>query len=399
MGYQQGMQRNTPDLSPGTTAAADDGFGSDLYGLLAEQAQDLVFSPASVAAALRLALCGAAGETAAELATALHLTAGTAASAGPEAAQDAAAAGLQSLAALQQEVTAAGDVTFRVANTAWVQSGFPLLPAFAGRLSNAALAAFADADFATAPEAARALINRAIEEQTAGKITGLLPPGSVSTLTRLVLANAVYLKAPWTHPFKPDATRDAPFYPAEGQQLTVPMMQGVETRDYLRRDGYQAVLLRYQGGRLAMAVVLPDGPLADLRPAIAAGGLRGLLTGAARHKVTLSLPRFRVESSFGLVPVLQGLGVAQAFTAKADFSGITAAEPLHIGAIAHKAYIDVDEHGTEAAAATAIMFAAAALLRPPPAVTMVVNRPFLFAIVDTATTTPLFLGQVSNPHR
>jgi serine protease inhibitor len=383
------MQPHPPDPA----AIADDQFGTGLYGLLAGQAQDLVFSPASVAAALQLALCGAAGETAAELAAALHLAAG------PQAAQDAAAAGLRSLSALQQEVTKAGDLTFRVANTAWVQSGFPLQPAFTERLGGTALATFAGADFAGAPEGARDLINQAIEEQTAGKITGLLPAGSVSTLTRLVLANAVYLKAPWLRPFKPDATRDEPFYPAEGSELAVPMMHGAATRDYLRGDGYQAVVLRYAGGRLAMAVILPDGPLTGLRPKIAAAGLRGLLAGTSRHQVTLSLPRFRVESSLGLVPVLQSLGIAQAFAGTADFSGITAAEPLRIGAVAHKAYVDVDEQGTEAAAATGIMFVAAGLLRPPPAVTVVVDRPFVFAIIDTATTTPLFLGQVTNPHR
>lgn len=391
------MKRATPDLPTGSTAVADDEFGADLYGLLAEQTQDLVFSPASVAAALRLALCGAADDTAAELATAMHLSAGLEA-AGPDARPDAAAAGLRSLSDLQQEVTANGDVTFRVANTAWVQSGLPLLPAFTGRLRTAALATLSDVDFITAAEAARGRINEAIEEQTEGKITGLLPPGSVDAMTRLVLANAVYLKAPWTVPFRPEATRDAPFYPAEGKQLAVPMMHNATTRAYLRRDGYQAVLLPYRDGHLAMAVVLPDGPLADLRPAIAAGGLRGLLTGAVRRAVTLSLPRFRVESEFGLAPVLRQLGVVQAFARTADFSGITTAEPLHIGAIAHKAYIDVDEQGTEAAAATAVMFAAAGLLRMPAPVTMVVDRPFLFAIIDTATSTPLFLGQVSNPH-
>jgi serpin B len=159
------MKRATPDLPTGSTAVADDEFGADLYGLLAEQTQDLVFSPASVAAALRLALCGAAGHTATELATAMHLSAGLEA-AGPDARPDAAAAGLRSLSDLQQEVTANGDVTFRVANTAWVQSGLPLLPAFTGRLRTAALATLSDVDFVTAAEAARGRINEAIEEQT-----------------------------------------------------------------------------------------------------------------------------------------------------------------------------------------------------------------------------------------
>ena len=179
--------------------------------------------------------------------------------------------------------------------------------------------------------------------------------------------------------------------------MTVPMMRGAAARAYVRGDGYQAVLLPYTAGGLAMAVTLPDGPLAALRPAIAARGLGGVLAGTSRHQVTLSLPRFRVEAAFDLIPALRQLGVNEAFSGKADFSGITEAEPLQISTVAHKAYVDVDEQGTEAAAATAVAFLAAAAFRSPPPVTMVVDRPFLFAIVHTATGLPLFAGQVSHP--
>jgi serine protease inhibitor len=144
-------------------------------------------------------------------------------------------------------------------------------------------------------------------------------------------------------------------------------------------------------------VLLPDGPLAALRPKVAAVGLGGLLAGTARHQVTLSLPRFRLETAFDLIPTLRRLGITEAFGSGADFSGITDAEPLQIGAVAHKAYIDVDEQGTEAAAATAIAIRALAAFRPPPPVTMVVDRPFLFAIIDSATGLPVFMGQVSHP--
>jgi serpin B len=280
----------------------------------------------------------------------------------------------------------------------WVQSGLPLRPEFTARLHEAA-ATLADADFSAAPEAARTLINRVIAEQTEGKITGLLPPGAVGRLTRLVLASAVYLKAAWTQPFPESATADAPFYP-DGQDhssLTVPMMHLTAAQAYLRGDGYQAVLLPYRDIGMAMAVVLPDGPLSALRPKVAAAGLGGLLAGTARHQVTLSLPRFRLEAAFDLIPALRRLGVTEAFGDDADFGGITDAEPLRIGAVVHKAYIDVDEHGTEAAAATAIIMAGMAAFRAPPPVRMVVDRPFLFAIIDTATSLPLFLGQVSHP--
>jgi serpin B len=370
------------------SAATAGAFGADLYSLLAQDGANTVFSPVSVASALWMAWCGARGQTAAELARALHL----------DGSANAAGDGLRSLSALVGDTAAGGSVTFRAPNTVWIQSGLPVRPEFTARLSEAS-AKFADADFARAPEAARNEINHVIAEQTAGKITGLLPPGSIGSLTRLVLANAVYLKAAWLQPFPAAQTSDAPFYPdgQDRQDLAVPTMRGTAARAYVRRDGYQAVLLPYTGGSLAMTVILPDGPLAVLLPAIAAHGLGGVLVGASRHQVTLSMPRFRVEAAFDLIPALRQLGVNEAFGDGADFSGITEAGPLRISTVAHKAYVDVDEQGTEAAAATAVSIRAAAAFRSPPPVTMVVDRPFLFAIVHTATGLPLFLGQVSRP--
>jgi serpin B len=343
----------------------------------------------SVAAALRMALCGARGQTATELADALHVG-GSA---------DAAAGGLRALAALVSDVTADGAVTLRAPATVWVQAGLPLRPDFTGRLREAAQAAVADADFAGAPQEARAEINRVVAGQTEGKITGLLPPGAVDDRTRLALTSAIYLRAGWAETFPEQATADTPFYPdgRDGPGLTVRMMRGAAARLYVRGDGYQGVVLPYRGGGLAMAVVLPDGPLAALLPAIAAGGVAGLLAGAARYQVTLSMPRFRVEAAFDLVPALRQLGVSEAFSRRADFSGITETERLLINAVAHKAYVDVDELGTEAAAATAITFRPTAAFRPPPSVTMTVDRPFLFAIMHTPTGRPLFVGQVSHP--
>jgi len=368
-------------------AAADAALGADLYQILTEDAADTVFSPASVASALRIALCGARGQTAAELARVLHLDED------PKP-QDAAAAGLR---LTLTSGAGSGSATFRAPNTVWIQSGLPLHAAFKARLHDAVT--LAAADFRAAPEATRTEINQVIATQTEGKISGLLPSGTITALTRLVLASAVYLKAAWTDPFPERATADAPFYPDGRDQpaLTVPMMHGTASRAYLRGDGYQAVLLPYRDINLAMAVLLPDGPPAALRPKLAAAGLGGLLAGASRHRVTLSLPRFRLEAAFNLIPALRRLGVVAAFGGDADFGEITEAAPLRIGAVAHKAYVDVDEQGTEAAAATAVVIRALAAMRPPPAVTMVVDRPFLFAIVDSTTGLPLFLGQVSHP--
>jgi len=365
-------------------AAADDAFGADVYRSLDASTRNTVFSPASIAAALQMALCGARGTTAAQIAAALHL-------AGPEAAVD----GLRLLAG---ELSAAGDgadVTLRAPNTMWVQAGVPLSPGFTGQLRDTAAVTVRPADFADAPRDARAQINQLIAEQTAGKITDLLGPDAVSSATRLLLANAVYLKAPWAFPFPGNATTDAPFYPGDAP-LTVRMMRRTADLAYLRADGYQAVLLPYQASRLAMAVVLPDGPLSALAPRLT-GGLGPLLDGAARQSVALALPKFRQRASFGLIPVLRQLGVEDAFSDAADFSGITPAERLFISAVVHQAYIDVDEHGTEAAAATAVVMRPMAMRRGPGPIQLVVDRPFLFAIIDTGTGLPLFLGHVVRP--
>jgi serpin B len=380
------------------SAATVGAFGAELYQQLAQDDTNMVFSPASVASALWMAWCGARGQTAAELARALHLTGPAEVSGSAGSAGSVGSARASGSAPGREDRAAGGSVTLRAPNTVWLQSGLPVRPEFTARLSDAG-ATFADADFAHAPEPARHEINRVIAEQTAGKITGLLPPDSIGPQTRLLLANAVYLKAPWASPFAPAQTSDAPFYPDGGERpaLAVAMMRGTAMRAYLRGDGYQAVLLPYAGGDLAMAVIVPDGPLAALRPVVTARGLDGVLAGPQWHRVTLVMPRFRTETTYGLIPALRQLGVQAAFGPGADFSGITEAGPLQLGAVLHKAYIDVDERGTEAAAATAVGARAAAAIRLPPPVTMVVDRPFLFAIVSTTTGLPLFLGELSRP--
>ncbi|MBV9379449.1 MAG: serpin family protein [Streptosporangiaceae bacterium] len=366
--------------------AADAAFGTDLYRRLSAGAGNVVFSPASIAAALRMALCGARGETAAELAAALHLN-------GPEEAPE----GLAAMGSIR----AGDDVTFRAPNTMWVQSGFPLRQEFLASL--AATVSAETADFMRDAEGARERINDTVSDQTEGKITDLLPRGLIDYWTRLVLVNAVYLKAPWASPFPAAGTRDSDFYTERNGTSRVPMMHLEASLSYRRGDGYAAVLLPYRGSDLAMAIVLPDGPLASLETPLTREGLRGVLDGlraAPRVRMRLDLPKFRLTAGFRLDDTLKALGVVLAFddTGRADFSGITEAKLLRIKAVVHKAYIDVDEQGTEAAAATAVVMQTLSLIRPPdPVVTMIVDRPFLFAITDTATGLPLFLGQVARP--
>jgi serpin B len=318
----------------------------------------------------------------------------------------------------------------------------PLEPSFTAAVAAAAAVAVRDADFRQAAEQARQEINQFIAEQTAGKISDLLGPGVVSAATSLVLASAVYLKAAWAHPFPAGATHDAVFYlgpgqpgsdqpgssqpgsgrpdprqpdphqPGPGTQVTVPTMRLRARLRYLRGDGYQAVELPYAGARLGMVILLPDpasgpgsGDPADTGPGhLLAGGVvrdagpGGLLARLAPRQVSLALPRFKVTSGFALRPALAALGMPLAFTDEADFSGITAARRLRIDEVVHQAYIDVNEAGTEAAAATAVvMTAAARFVRPEPPVEMIVDRPFRFAITDLRSGLPLFLGRVSDP--
>jgi serpin B len=408
----------TPSRGP---ASGDDAFGADLYGRLPSRG-NLVFSPASIATALRLVLLGARGETAAQIAAVLHL-------ATPDGAalRDQKPPGLQAAQALTAfsallSDLAAGDLTLRAPNAMWVQSGLPLEPGFTAAVAEATAVTVHDADFRRAAEQARREINQFIREQTAGKISDLLSPGVVSATTSLVLASAVYLKAAWAHPFPAGATQDAAFYLDPGQrdpdrsdpatQVTVPTMRVRARLRYLRADGYQAVELPYAGTRLGLVIVLPDpspgpgsgdpayaGPGGLLAGGVAPGaGPGGLRAGLAPRQVSLALPRFRVTSGFALRPVLAALGMPLAFTDEADFSGITTAQRLRIDEVVHQAYIDVNEAGTEAAAATAmVMTASARLMDPEPPVEMIVDRPFLFALTDLRSGLPLFLGRVTDP--
>ena len=282
----------------------------------------------------------------------------------------------------------------------WVESAASVRDEYLSQLSGAV--AVRRCDFRQAPEAARETINATVADQTEGKITGLIPPRLIDQLTRMVLTNAVYLKALWTQQFPAKDTAKKPFHPERSQPTPVDMMHLATRLAYHRGDGYQGVLLPYRGGSLAMAVVLPDGALGEMTGQLAGhGGIAGLLAGllsADEAQVDLSMPRFRVDAAFMLKDTLQGLGVRTAFTNAADFSGITEDEPLRIQDVVHKAYVDVGEEGTEAAAATGVVMRSLALVRkPPPDVTLVVDRPFLFMIVDVATGLPLFLGQFTRP--
>jgi serpin B len=392
--------RESPPAQPPSTYApiaqltravaldADGRFGADLLGRLPGSSGNAVLSPYSVAVALQMALEGARGQTAAQMAKTLHMP-------GVSAAQlTATAASLRhDLAALDAPQR---KVILRISNGMWPQAGYPIKARFTTSLRDGFGVDVRQLDFGRDPQGARRTINEAVSEQTNGKIAELLKQ-DLDPMTRLVLTDAVYLKAAWAVPFQADQTRPDAFHKADGSVVQAPFMHQVGELGYAKHDGYQLVRLPYGAGDLAMTLIVHDGSPAPLENALTERGLAGVLGGPlAPAQVTLALPKFKVRTHAELVDTLKQLGMTDAFDdVRADFGGI-ADERLVISQVAHEAYVSVDEGGTEAAAATgAVAVATSGHVGANPIVT--VDHPFLFAITDTKTGTPLFLGRVTDP--
>ena len=371
-------------------ASADATFGSELFAAAAGRSNgNIVMSPASIAIALQMAYAGARGRTAAEMAGVLHVP-------GVDPTEVAAAAS-QLLAKLRSASKPNGPILSLV-NQVWVQDGFPLTTSYQTAMSSGFGAAFRRADFSHDADGARQDINDAVASDTHNRIRDLLAPGTLDSTTRLVLTNAVYLQARWLYEFTKAETAPRPFHLANGTQVTTDTMHQQEGFDYVHRDGYQAIVLPYVGGRLAMTVLIPDGSLKALLAKLRTTGVGAMTAGATYTQLSLYLPRFRFDWSAELSHPLATLGMPTAFTTAADFDGISTAEKLRIAFVQHKAFIALDEQGTEAAAATAVgVFATGAMPNTRKPVVVRADHPFLFAITDTKAGLPLFLGRVSDP--
>jgi serpin B len=250
-------------------------------------------------------------------------------------------------------------------------------------------------------EQARKTINSWVEEQTDQKIQDLLPPGVLNADSRLVLTNAIYFKARWEHEFSKSATKDAPFHLAARQQVMVPTMQRQARLRYGESGDVQVLELPYVGYQgLSMLILLPkkiDG-LTDLEKALTSENLQKWSAGLKSRPVNVHLPKFKMTSDFDLADLLSSMGMSLAFSDNADFSGMSAEEPLAISAVIHKAFVDVNEEGTEAAAATAVaMRFGAAMPRPEEPIEFRADHPFVFLIRDSRTDAVLFLGRLVNP--
>ena len=371
-------------------AAATGAFGLDLMHAMGGS-ENLVLSPDSVATALAMAGSGAAGQTAAQIASVLHLKTPSSFTA---------IGALQGTIASEQAAAAQGDPkapTLDLANALFLQGGFPLNPAFVSGLQEHFGAGPQSVDFKGDLSGSLKTINEWVSDHTNGIIGQLFE--SLPEKTRLVLADAVYLKASWLYPFTPGATSPAPFHSPAGSS-SVQFMHETQRLRYGSGRGYAAVDLPYRASTLSLLVVLPVGrSLGAPQHQLATSGLAGVVHGLSPKLVQLSLPRFHLRTQTSLNQALEALGMRAAFSEAADFSGITAAEQLKIALVEHAADFKVDEAGTEAAAATGVVVepTSAEVGRPPHAVVFNANHPFLFFLRDDRTGAVLFAGRLNNP--
>ena len=385
------MAQNITSPTPDQAALVDgnNAFAVDLYGQLRKQNGNLFFSPESISTAFAMAYAGARTSTAAEMAVTLHYTLE------PDRLH-AAMGGL--LSSLNSDHPG---YQLRVADALWAEKDFKFLDDFLKLTATDYGAGFNRLDFKGAPQAARGTINQWVEQKTEDKIKDLLPAGSITSSTRLVLTNAIYFKGDWQSPFEKASTAEEDFHLSSTQTAKAPLMHLTARFNYFNGGTFQALDIPYKSGELSMVVLLPndaDG-IAVLEKSLTAAALKqwvAQLHGGTR--VMLTLPKFKMEQSFELEKTLTHMGMSHAFQANvADFSGMTGERDLWISAAVHKAFIDVDEQGTEAAAATGIVMRPSAVMRVQPPIIFRADHPFLFLIRDNKSGGILFMGRITDP--
>jgi serpin B len=378
-------------------------FAVELYNQLRNQSGNLFFSPESISTALAMAYAGARGDTASETAETLHFTLP------PDRLHPA-------MGELLSNLNSAHDgYQLRVADALWAEKNYTFLDVFLKLTSSDYGGGFNQVDFKGAHEAARLTINQWVEQKTENKIRDLIPPGALDSTTRLVLTNAIYFKGEWQTQFDKASTRDEDFHlsgpePLLGglrwQTIKAPLMHRTGGFNYLNGGTFQALEIPYKTEELSMIVFLPNdaGGLPALERSLTAYNMRQWL-GRLQHasKVILTLPKFKMTRQFELHDALAAMGMPQAFDRKmADFSGIASRKTmladgnLYISSTIHKAYVDVDEEGTEAAAATGIQHRGLTG-HPSPPIIFCADHPFVFLIRDNHSGSILFIGRVTNP--
>jgi len=385
----------SPDVNPSEQALLVEGnsaFAFELYQALKGEEGNLFYSPHSISVALAMTYAGARGETAQQMAATLQFLLEQ------ERLHPAFNWLDVELASRGEGAQGKDDEGFRlnIVNAIWGQKDYGFLPTFLDVLAENYGAGLRILDFMNETEKSRLTINDWVSDQTEERIKDLIPEGVITSLTRLVLTNAIYFNAAWEYPFNEDVTADGHFYLLDGGQVIVPMMKQTEAFGYTDGEGYQAVELLYDGGELSMVILLPaPGNFEAFEEGLQAQQVCDIISGLQFTGVALTMPKFEFDSEFSLTDTLAGMGMPIAFSGAADFSGMTGSPDLFISEVLHKAFVSVDEAGTEAAAATAVIVGETAIPGQPVEVT--IDHPFIFLIRDIETGAILFVGHVMNP--
>ena len=374
---------------------ANNDFAVRMYRQLADESGNLFFSPSSIHTAMSMTFTGAKARTEQQMYKVLGFSAASPQRVWSRARLHKGYA--QVLKALAPGKDAGYEL--RVANALWGQKGYPWLKDFLAATKDNYGAGLREVDYAGAAEAARKTINGWVEGQTDKKIKDLIPTGVLDSLTRLVLTNAVYFKGAWATQFDKKATRSADFATLGGKKIKVPLMHRKGLCGYLAesKTGLQIASIPYKGDELSMVVLLPKSPedLGALTATLRANRLAGWIAAMKKQEIDLYLPRFKMTSSFALKDTLVKMGIVDAFSrGAADFSGMNGRKDLYISAVIHKAFVDVNEEGTEAAAATAVVVTFGGARSTP---VFRADRPFLFLIRHKRSGTILFMGRVTEP--
>ena len=368
---------------------ANTAFALQLYGELRSSAGNLTLSPYSISCALAMTYAGARGDTARQMEQTLHFDPGN-----------------TSLHELFGRLAAAlkaaqGSNELSIANAVWPQEKYPFLEEYLNVLNRDYGATVTPLDYEREAEPARAKINQWVDAKTRHKITEVIGPGVLNELTRMVLVNAIYFKGTWATPFRENATRPDKFYPQPDTTFTVPFMHKRDEFSYGENDELQVLVLPYIGGHLQMVILLPrrrDG-IGPLESSLTPASLASWTSGMRDQEVAVALPRFKLSSGFLLAQALEALGLKDAFDPeRADFSGLDGRTHwLCLSEVLHRTYIEVNEKGTEAAAATVLRGFLGAKHVPEHPREFRADHPFLFLIRDAATGSLLFMGRVGKP--
>jgi len=381
----QGREFLQQDHTEKEVARANDAFAFHLYRQIRSEGANLFVSPYSLSSALAMTYTGAREQTRAEMSDVLGF---------PE---DNKQLGKQ-YRALGDHLHSLADsgLVLNVANSLWAQKDYGFSLDFIRTNREYFSAGLKEVDFRRRYSEVRQQINQWVEKRTEDKIQDMIAEGVLDRMTRLVLVNAIYFNGKWEHPFHEKRTKEDVFRTGDGMSRQVPFMNQSLSLPYYETDLLQAVALPYAGHRVSMVILLPrkTAMMEVLEERLDVGYYQALIDSLRPQEVDLSIPRFRIEQKYNLNDPLQAIGMKRAFTGKADFSGMTGKQDLFISNVVHQSFVEVDEKGTEAAAATGVVMRKTSVVRKKE---FKADHPFIFMIRDDKTDTMLFLGKLGNP--